>query len=339
MEKKQKKPLLTVLILFLAVLFFATDTEAASLYFSPLSGTFSINENFTVRVLVNTDAAVNAVSGLINFPTEYLEVISLNTAGSAIDFWVQDPSFSNRGVSGNVHFEGVILNPGYTGTQGRMLNIVFRAKKLGTTSISFNELSILANDGAGTNIASASGSASFSFIDAPASQPKSGLDELEEKINTLAGKEPIVIVQESAPPDSFIEFLNSLPLWIKVVAFISIGFASLVFLFISLSFFVITLIWFVGHFRHKGAWMAKRSIITIKNIFRKPFAFLGFAKKELEGDIAYSIFEIEEQFKQIKTAPSFVSLVKSYRSAVFRIIRRFLVINIKKNEENDTFEF
>ena len=41
---------------------------------------------------------------------------SLSESSSVINFWATQPSFSN--TDGTVHFEGVILSPGFTGGRG-----------------------------------------------------------------------------------------------------------------------------------------------------------------------------------------------------------------------------
>ena len=110
-----------------------------------------MGENFTVAVLVNSDQSINAVSGVLDFPTEYLQVVSLNKTNSIINLWVQNPSFSNTGDRGDVRFEGIKLNPGFVGSGGQIIDIVFRVKKIGSAEVYFTESSILANDGLGSN--------------------------------------------------------------------------------------------------------------------------------------------------------------------------------------------
>jgi hypothetical protein len=67
--------------------------------------------------------------------------------------WVQEPVFSN--ADGRVTFEGVVLNPGYTGSGGKILTLTLKAKGTGTARLSFSSGSVLANDGKGTNILTA----------------------------------------------------------------------------------------------------------------------------------------------------------------------------------------
>jgi len=163
MEKKQK---IKFLILFaLASVFFIiwpALAQAASLYFSPSSGSHAIGATFSVSVYVSSvDQAMNAASGIISFPSDKLEVTSLSKTGSIFTLWVQEPSFSNS--AGTVNFESIVLNPGFTGSSGKAITITFRAKAAGNAPLTFSSGSALANDGQGTNILASLGNASFSL--------------------------------------------------------------------------------------------------------------------------------------------------------------------------------
>ena len=153
------------------VVFFALLTpfaDAASLTISPKSGIFQVGNTFTVAISVSTPTqAMNAVSGQLTFSNDYLQVVSLSKDDSIVNLWVQEPSFSN--FDGKINFEGVALNPGFTGNYGKIISVVFRARKVGTASISFNAGSVLANDGLGTNIVSLLDKVSYTINAATAS--------------------------------------------------------------------------------------------------------------------------------------------------------------------------
>jgi len=170
MEKKNKNSKILGAAIFSVLLFFGilSQTEAAYFYFSPDKGSYYKNENFKVSVFVNSDISINAAEAIINFPTEYLEAATVNNIvnNSIIDLWVQKPSFSNAGNTGNVRFEGVILNPGYSGPNGKLLEITFRIKKEGAAELNFDGFSILANDGLGTNVSTPGANASFVLLPA-----------------------------------------------------------------------------------------------------------------------------------------------------------------------------
>lgn len=153
-----------ILILLLFIFIFPVSASAADLYLSPNSGSYDIGKTFSVSIYVSSpDQAMNAASGVINFSTEKLEVLSISKTNSIFSLWAKEPSFSN--IAGTVSFEGVILSPGFTGNSGKILTINFKTKKAGEETISFSSGSILANDGNGTDITSNKRTAQFSIID------------------------------------------------------------------------------------------------------------------------------------------------------------------------------
>lgn len=144
------------------LLLVAPSAEAASLYFSPSSGSYTVGNTLSINVYVSSaDQAMNAASGIISFPQDKLEVISFSKNSSIFALWVQEPSFSNS--AGTVNFEGIVLNPGFTGSSAKVITITFRTKTAGNASLIFSSGSVLANDGKGTNILTSLGSAQFSL--------------------------------------------------------------------------------------------------------------------------------------------------------------------------------
>lgn len=133
--------------------------HAASLYFSPSSGSYTTGEQFRVKVLVSsTDVKMNAVGADISFSPGNLELISISETTSLIDVWGEKPSFSNN--TGRISFEGLILD-GYQGLSGEIVTLIFRAKSPGETAVRFSSGSVLAYNGLGTNILSGFQNASF----------------------------------------------------------------------------------------------------------------------------------------------------------------------------------
>jgi len=153
---------------------------AATLYFTPSSGT--VGQTFSIAVYVSSaEQAMNAASGIISFPPEKLEVTSLSKSGSIFNLWVQEPLFSN--AAGTINFEGIVLNPGFIGSVGKIITVNFRVKSTGSAYLSFSSASVLANDGRGTNILTGTGSGNYFFqttaIIAPA-------EEIEETAPPVA---------------------------------------------------------------------------------------------------------------------------------------------------------
>ena len=122
----EKKIISKILYIFILGLFFMLPTSvfAATLNFSPPSGSYNVGNTFSVNVNVDSsDQAMNAASGIVSFPWDKLEVVSISKTGSIFSLWPAEPSFSNS--AGTVNFEGIVLNPGYTGPSGKILSITF----------------------------------------------------------------------------------------------------------------------------------------------------------------------------------------------------------------------
>lgn len=157
MEKIYKIVLLVLMIGFLPL-----QVDAATLSFSPVSGSHPIGSSFTVGVYIgSTDQSINAASGVVSFPKDMLEVVSVSKTGSVFTIWAEEPAFSNN--NGTVDFEGLVPNPGFIGSSGKILTITFRVKSAGATTIRFSSSSALANDGMGTNVLTAIGAAQFTL--------------------------------------------------------------------------------------------------------------------------------------------------------------------------------
>src|SRR3990167_2380425 len=141
----------TIIFSFALLVLAPFSVHAATLNFSPLSGSYGVGNTFPVNITVeSTDQAMNAASGVVYFPWDKLEVISISKQGSIFSLWPAEPSFSNS--QGTVSFEGIVLNPGYIGASGKIIAITFRVRSAGTANVSFSSGSVLANDGTGTNI-------------------------------------------------------------------------------------------------------------------------------------------------------------------------------------------
>lgn len=129
----------------------AVALAQASLFITPNTGTYKTGDLFSVVINVNTGGqAINAASGQLNFDNTRLEVRSIGYSHSVFNLWTAEPSFSNS--AGSVAFSGGLPNPGFTGASGAILRVTFRAKESGQAPLTFISGSVLANDGAGTNI-------------------------------------------------------------------------------------------------------------------------------------------------------------------------------------------
>ena len=152
---------LLVSISFILVLFSGIKVaEAATLYFSPSSGSYAIGQTFNVSLYVSSaNEPMNASQGIINFPADKLQITNLSKSNSVLTLWVQDPYYSN--TDGSINFAGVVPNPGFIGSSGKILTFTFKVRDSGEASLSLARGSVLANDGLGTQILVGATSANF----------------------------------------------------------------------------------------------------------------------------------------------------------------------------------
>lgn len=144
---KKNKLLLRIGFLFFLILFsVSAQTELSELVLTPPNTSVYVGDTVSVMVSVNSNTPINAVSATMEYSSN-LEVLSFSRPNSIVDFWVREPQIQNK----NVVFEGVVLNPGFLGNNGAIVQIQFRALREGGASIRFDRGSLLANDGLGTN--------------------------------------------------------------------------------------------------------------------------------------------------------------------------------------------
>ena len=157
---RKKYLIVGVTIFIIGFLFRSNVVNAATLNFSPSSGNFTVGNIFTVNILVNTQSVpVNNAEVVVNFPKDLLEVISISKSGSIFSLWVEEPNFSNN--SGTISFNGGVPTPGFNGSTGKALSVVFRVKKIGSASVIFSSASVRANDGLGTDVLTGKNQANF----------------------------------------------------------------------------------------------------------------------------------------------------------------------------------
>lgn len=184
----------TLLVLFATTSF----ANAANLTISPTGGSYTVGKSFSVDVLVsNNKDNINAVSGEISFPSDLLQVTAISKSGSLIGMWAEEPAFNN--TDGKATFEGVSLNPGFSGTSGKVVTITFRVKTEGKAAVSFKSGSVLANDGNATNVLGTLGSANFTLIEeaTPAVEPVA-----PKSTPVVSTNDVIPVISSSSYPDT-----------------------------------------------------------------------------------------------------------------------------------------
>jgi hypothetical protein len=157
------------ILLMGACLFFPGVAEAATLHIAPGTGVYSAGGTFTTRVTINTAGQkVNAAEGQLSFNPREISVVSVTRAGSIFNLWTEEPGFSNG--AGTISFGGGSPT-GYSGSNGTVLSVTFRAVAAGSPKVNFTNGSVLAADGLGTNVLTSMSGATYT-INAPAENPE-----------------------------------------------------------------------------------------------------------------------------------------------------------------------
>jgi len=211
---------------FLALFSIGTNKAvAATINFSPSGGTYHVGDSIKIKVIIASDKSVNATSANVSFPTNILSLTSLSKSSSIVSLWAQEPVYSNS--NGSANFEGVILN-GYTGNNGNIITLVFKAKAIGAANLKFNNASILANDGNGTDLFS--GDLTTAILNIEKAIEIESLKE-EPKV-----EKPAEIIEGVIEKISEVEITNKLPDNSLLVTIIIILIIILIFIIIFIFF-------------------------------------------------------------------------------------------------------
>lgn len=174
-------------VLFIAALSFvalakpAATQAAGRFYLSPAGGSYNVGDIIRVTLFVDTGGqAINAEKASMSWsgPIQYS---SYSTAGSINAFWTSGPNASATGLN----FEGGLSNPGYNGGAGRIVQVIFTARDVGTATISVNGQEIYTNSDPPQNILCCSSGATFT-INRP--KPPVPLLQVESKTHPDPGK-------------------------------------------------------------------------------------------------------------------------------------------------------
>ncbi len=137
---------------FVAVFLFAYRASAATIFLLPEGRSFGIGQEFSVDIKVNTeDSSINAAQAIVQFPQNILELLSADKAGSALNFWVEEPKISNE--EGTLNFTGGTAK-GISGGSLQILKMKFKAKGVGFAELAIRDAAVTASDGKGTNVLS-----------------------------------------------------------------------------------------------------------------------------------------------------------------------------------------
>ncbi len=155
----------TIFFSLFLFLFSVNYASAAELSLVPSSNNVNVGDTLRVKVVLKSPGVPsNAVSGAISFSSNLLTLTSVSKTDSVVNVWPVEPSYSNS--SGTVNLDGVVLS-GYSGQNGLVLTLVFRAKATGVANVKFSSASVLAHDGLGTPILSGTNQANINILATP----------------------------------------------------------------------------------------------------------------------------------------------------------------------------
>jgi len=139
-----------LLIVVCVFAFSVNGVEAAEIYFGASGQEVGVRKPFEVGVFLNTEAEpINAVEGVIVFPSDSLELLDIRDAGSVLTLWIERPRLIQEAQTGEVSFAGVVPG-GYFGREAYLFSLIFQAKQTGSVTIGTRNERVLLNDGEGT---------------------------------------------------------------------------------------------------------------------------------------------------------------------------------------------
>src|SRR4051812_2411327 len=100
-------------------------SQAATLYLSPSSGSYTVGQTITVTIRTNTqNQPVNTAETNIDYSTDTL---SLSKVSQGSTFYLPAPGSPSKG-SGTAYVSGGLPTPGYNGSSGVVGTLTFQAR-------------------------------------------------------------------------------------------------------------------------------------------------------------------------------------------------------------------
>lgn len=123
-----------------------------SLYLSPITGNYSLNEEIPIKVMISTGGElVNAVEGKLTYDPSIMEVVKIDKTGSILTSWTVEPTQNND--TGELVFAGLTSTTSFSGERGLIFTVQIKGKKAEDGNIRFGSGSVVhAGDGTGANV-------------------------------------------------------------------------------------------------------------------------------------------------------------------------------------------
>jgi len=138
-----------LIVLIISFILLPTVVFGAILYLEPAEGQHYLEDVFVTEIKINSEGEeINTIKVDLTFSQELLDAVDFSKGNSILTLWPEGPSFSNQ--TGKIYFVGGIPS-GYSGKDGLLGKIIFKAKKEGEATVQIEEDSqVLLNDGMGT---------------------------------------------------------------------------------------------------------------------------------------------------------------------------------------------
>lgn len=162
-----------------------------------------VGEYATVKFFINTGGSqINTVGAKILIPQDVINFSDVRSGESIISLWAEKPAFN----TGTLSLSGGVPG-GFAGSKGLVVSFGVRGKKVGTTKINFSEVTVLLNDGLGTELRVSPNALTIEVV------PVSAKPSVEEKPNPVfETPEPIVEKpQDVTPPEQFVPIVSRHP--------------------------------------------------------------------------------------------------------------------------------
>ncbi len=176
-----------LILLLTALPLMQASAAGGTLYITPASGVYRVDEPFTVEVFANSGGQkINAAEAEIAYNPSDFSIDSISTEGSILSTWSTSPSYD--GAAGLIKFSGW-ASPSFTGKAGLLVTVTLRPKRVTPSTLSFNSGAMLAADERGSNILTAMTAGSYAV------SPKQIVPEvpvIEASSSTVTDSAPVV---------------------------------------------------------------------------------------------------------------------------------------------------
>ena len=148
-------------VTFLAGFFLpAVALADASLFLSPNTGTYVVGAEIDLRILVSSGGtAVNGIEADLTYNPNELTITGISVDGSVINSWTRKPYIDEE--MGMISFGGAISGTSTTLNRGLALTLHVEPRRIGKTQVFFENGTINAADGTGSNILTSFGRGTY----------------------------------------------------------------------------------------------------------------------------------------------------------------------------------